>query len=321
MRERLVALAALLAALALPWIAEAAGSPASIGLATRMAIYALAAASLNLALGFGGMVSFGHAAFYGIGGYAVGILYAHWSWQEPLLGLIPGSVSLAATLLAAMAAGGVAAAAIGALSLRTGGVSFIMITLAFAQMVFFLFVSLKAYGGDDGLSIRRRGELPGLDLRDPAQLYWLCLGLLLAWLLLLRRVTRARFGQVLSAARQNERRVVALGISPYPYRLVAFILSGMGTALAGALMANATRFVSTDMLHWTKSGELMVMVILGGAGTLMGPVLGAVALVGLEYGLAGLTEHWQFILGPLLVLVVIFARGGLMAALRRLRLA
>ncbi|MBO1075243.1 branched-chain amino acid ABC transporter permease [Roseomonas marmotae] len=318
MRDRLLAGLALVLAIALPWLAEAAGSPATISLATRMAVYGIAAAALNLVLGYGGLVSFGHAAYFGLGGYAVGILYSHWSLGEPFLGLIPGTVSLPATLGAAMLVGGVAAGIFGALSLRTRGVQFIMITLAFAQMLFFLFVSLKAYGGDDGLSIRRRGEFPGLDLRDARQLYWLCLGVLVAWLALLRRVTRSRFGQVLAGARQSERRMAALGVSVYPYRLTAFILSGMGTALAGALMANAMRFVSPDMMHWAQSGELMIMVILGGLGTLLGPVLGAVALVGLEYILAGLTEHWQFILGPILLLVVLFARGGLMAMLRRI---
>ncbi|MDB5371204.1 MAG: branched-chain amino acid transporter permease [Roseomonas sp.] len=318
MRDRILLLLLLLAAIALPWLAEAAGSPATTGLATRMAIYAIAAASLNLVLGYGGLVSFGHAAYFGLGGYAVGILYAHWRSGEAFLGLIPGSISLPVTLGAAMLAGGVSAAILGALSLRTRGVQFIMITLAFAQMLFFLFVSLKAYGGDEGLSIRRRGEFPGLDLRDAAQLYWLCLGILVLWLGLLRRVAHSRFGQVLAGARQSERRMAALGVAVYPYRLVAFILSGMGAALAGALMVNALRFVSPDMMHWSKSGELMIMVILGGLGTALGPVLGAVALVGLEYGLSGLTEHWQFILGPILLLVVMFARGGLMSLVRRL---
>lgn len=317
MRDRLLLGLALLLAIALPWLAEAAGSPATISLATRMAVYAIAAASLNLVLGYGGLVSFGHAAYFGLGGYAVGILYAHWRSEELLLGLIPGSIGLLPTLGAAMLLGGASAAILGALSLRTRGVQFIMITLAFAQMLFFLFVSLKAYGGDDGLSIRRRGEFPGLDLRDPAQLYWLCLGLLVVWLLVLWRVTRSRFGRVLAGARQSERRMAALGVSVYPYRLVAFVISGMGTALAGGLMANALRFVSPDMMHWAKSGELMIMVILGGLGTLLGPVLGAIALVGLESWLSAWTEHWQFILGPILLAVVLFGRGGLMALLRK----
>jgi branched-chain amino acid transport system permease protein len=317
-RDRVALAVAFALAIALPWLAEVAGSPATVSLATRMAVYGIAAASLNLVLGFGGLVSFGHAAYFGLGGYAVGILYAHWRSGEPFLGLVPGSIGLLPTLGAAMLVGGASAAVLGALSLRTRGVQFIMITLAFAQMLFFLFVSLKNYGGDDGLSIRRRGEFPGLDLRDAAQLYWLCLGMLAAWLLLLHRVTRSRFGQVLAGTRQSERRMAALGVSVYPYRLVAFVLSGAGAALAGGLMANLLRFVSPDMMHWSKSGELMIMVILGGLGTLLGPVLGAVALVGLESLLSGWTEHWQFILGPILLGVVLFARGGLMALLRRL---
>jgi branched-chain amino acid transport system permease protein len=317
MRDRLLLALLLALAIALPWLAEAFGAPATVGLATRMACYAIAASSLNLVLGYGGLVSFGHAAYFGLGGYAVGILYAHWRSGEALWGMVPGTLSLPVTLGAAMLVGGVSAAVLGALSLRTRGVSFIMITLAFAQMLFFLFVSLTAYGGDDGLSVRRRGEVPGLDLRDAAQLYWLCLGLLVLWLGVLWRVTRSRFGRVLAGARQGERRMAALGVSVYPYRLVAFVLSGMGTALAGALMVNTLRFVSPEMLHWSKSGELMVMVILGGLGTLAGPVLGAVALVGLETLLAGWTEHWPIILGPILLLVVLFGRGGLMALIRR----
>jgi branched-chain amino acid transport system permease protein len=316
-RDRALLGVVLLLAIALPWLAEAAGSPATVSLATRMAVYGIAAASLNLVLGYGGLVSFGHAAYFGLGGYAVGILYAHWRSEELFLGLVPGSIGLLPTLGAAMLVGGASAAILGALSLRTRGVQFIMITLAFAQMLFFLFVSLKAYGGDDGLSIRRRGEFPGLDLRDPAQLYWLCLGLLVAWLLLLGRVARSRFGRVLAGARQSERRMAALGVSVYPYRLAAFVISGMGTALAGGLMANVLRFVSPDMMHWAKSGELMIMVILGGLGTLLGPVLGAIALVGLENWLSAWTEHWQFILGPILLAVVLFGRGGLMALVRR----
>jgi len=191
-------------------------------------------------------------------------------------------------------------------------VQFIMITLAFAQMVFFLFVGLKQYGGDDGLVVRRRNLVPGLDLRDQMQLYWLCLGLLVAWLFVLHRIVGSRFGRVLEGIRQNERRMAATGISTYSYKLVAFIVSGVGCGMAGALMANYLRFVSPDMMSWQRSGDLMVMVILGGMGTLLGPVLGAAGLVGLEYALGGVTEHWQFILGPILLFVVLFARGGLM---------
>ena len=307
----------LAAAVALPWVAEAAGQPATIGLATRILCLGIAAASLNLILGHGGMVSFGHAAYYGLGAYTVGILWEHFRLGEPLWGLIPGTNQLLITLPVSVLVSGVVAAAIGALSLRTTGVQFIMITLAFAQMLFFLFVGLKAYGGDDGLLIRRRNIVPGLDLREQDQLYWLCLGLLVAWLTLQWRIVGSRFGRVLEGIRQNERRMAAIGIATYRYKLAAFTIAGMGCGLAGALTANYLRFVSPDLMAWQKSGEIMVMVILGGVGTVLGPVIGAAALVGLEYALGGVTEHWQFFLGPILLAVVLFAPGGIMGLFRR----
>jgi branched-chain amino acid transport system permease protein len=317
MRNALLLAALLAAAIALPWAAEALGQPATIGLATRILCLGIAAASLNLILGHGGMVSFGHALYYGLGAYTVGILWEHFRLAEPIFGLIPGSNALLVTLPAAMAVAGVAAAVIGALSLRTSGVQFIMITLAFAQMGFFLFVGLKAYGGDDGLLIRRRNIAPGLDLRDQNQLYWLCLGFLVAWLLLQWRIVESRFGRVLEGIRQNERRMAAIGIATYRYKLVSFVIAGMGCGLAGALTANYLRFVSPDLMAWQKSGEIMVMVILGGVGTLLGPVVGAAALVGMEYVLGGITENWQFFLGPILLAVVLWAPGGIMGLLGR----
>lgn len=296
--------------LALPWISQGLGSPQLLTIGTRVVIYAMAAASLDLILGFGGMVSFGHAAFFGLGGYVVGILAFQSSEGTALFGFIPGSTASWVTWPAAMLVSAAAAGIVGALSLRTSGVHFIMITLAFAQMLFFLFVSLKVYGGDDDMSFRRRNEFPGLDLRDSTSFYYVCLALLAAFLYLCRRLVRSRFGLVLQGIRQNERRMGALGVAAYRYKLTAFIIAGAGAGLAGALMANFLRFVSPDMLHWTKSGELMVMVILGGVGTLFGPVFGAVALVGLESLLAGWTEHWMFVLGPLLVLIILFAKRG-----------
>jgi len=315
MRERVILGMLLLGAILLPFGAQAAGFPATTGIATQIACLAIAAASLNLLIGHAGLVSFGHAAYFGLGAYVVGILWEHFRLGEPLLGFIPGTNQLLSTLPLAMIVAGLAAAAIGALSLRTSGVQFIMITLAFAQMVFFLFVGLKQYGGDDGLVVRRRNLVPGLDLRDAMQMYWLCLGLLVAWLFVLARIVGSRFGRVLEGIRQNERRMAAIGVSTYAYKLVAFILSGVGCGLAGALMANYLRFVSPEMMSWQRSGELMVMVILGGVGTLFGPVLGAAGLVGLEYALGGITEHWQFFLGPILLGVVLYARGGLMGLL------
>lgn len=308
------------ALITLPFVVQALGQPALVPLATRVLIYAIAAASLNLALGFGGMVSFGHAAFFGIGGYVVGILYRTMVDDGLFLGFIPGTDQLLITLPAALLVGGFFACIIGALSLRTSGVQFIMITLAFAQMLFFLFVSLKAYGGDDGLTIRRRNALFSLDTRDDIIFYFICLAVAALVFLALWRVVGSRFGMVLAGIRQNERRMAAIGIAPYRYKLAAFVISGMGTGLAGALMANYLRFVSPDMLHWTKSGELMIMVILGGVGTLLGPMLGAAALVILETVLTGWTEHWQLMLGPILLLVVLFTQGGLDGLLGRIGL-
>jgi branched-chain amino acid transport system permease protein len=302
---------ALIALAGLPAIANALGSPSLVALATRALIYGIAATSLNLVLGYGGLVSFGHAAFYGIGGYAAGLLTFHYVSDEPLLGIIPGTNDLLATLAAAALVSGAVAAAIGAMSLRTRGVQFIMITLAFAQMLFFFFVSLKAYGGDDGLTLRRRNVLLGLDLRNDTDFYFVTLaftGLAIAtvWI-----VTRSSFGLVLGGIRQSEVRMEAIGISSFRYKLVAFILSGMGTGLAGALMANQARFVSPDMMHWSKSGELLVMVILGGIGTTFGPLAGAVAFVVLDGLLSVWFENAALVFGFILLAIVLFTRGGL----------
>lgn len=301
------------ALVALPFVAAALGGEAAVTLATRILIFAIAAGSLNLLIGYGGLVSFGHAAYFGVGAYAVGILFAH--LRAPMFDVIPGSDQLLVTVPVAMLAAGLVALVVGALSLRTSGVQFIMITLAFAQMVFYLFVSLKAYGGDDGLSVRRRNALPFIDTRDDTVFYFVCLAVAALFYALLDRLLRSRFGRVLEGIRQSERRMESLGLKPYPYKLAAFVLSGMGCGLAGALMANATRFVSPDMMHWTQSGELIVMIILGGVGTWLGPAAGAAILLGLETVLAAWTEHWQVVLGLILIAVVLAGRGGASRAL------
>jgi branched-chain amino acid transport system permease protein len=303
----------ILCAVAFPMAAKAIGDPSLIGLATRIAIYAIAAASLNLILGYGGMISFGHAAYFGIGGYVVGILYQHYSDGEPFLGFIPGSNQLLVTVAAAIIISGLFALALGALSLRTSGVPFIMITLAFAQMLFFLFVSLKAYGGDDGLIVRRRNVLFDLNMADDTTFYYLVIGVAVIYFAAFARLVRSPFGLLLGGIRQNERRMAAIGVSTYQYKLTAFVIAGMGAGLAGALMANYSKFVSPDMLHWTKSGDLMIMIILGGTGTLLGPALGAALLIGLETFLTSWTEHWKFFLGPILIVIVLFSSGGLMS--------
>ncbi len=301
-----------------PPLATAAGEPFLLSLFSRVLIYALAAVSLDLILGYGGLVSLGHAAFLGAGAYTVGILAHHAEDDSPVLSWpleVAGSTEALVAWPAAVAVAVLLAAVIGALSLRTRGRHCIMITLAFAQMLFFLFVSLEAYGGDDGLSLWSRSRAPGLDLGDDTVFYYLCLALLAAYLYLAWRITRSRFGMVMRGARQNERRLRALGFPVFRYRWVCFMLGAAGAGLAGALLANQTEFVSPALLHWTRSGEIMVMVILGGMGTLFGPVLGAAALLLVEDALAAYTAHWMVILGPVLVAAVLFMRRGLFGVL------
>ncbi|WP_274630548.1 branched-chain amino acid ABC transporter permease [Arvimicrobium flavum] len=292
--------------------------PFYVTLATRMAILALAATGLNLALGLGGLVSFGHAAFFGIGGYAAGILASHALYMQPLLTWpveIPGSESALVIWLVAAAVAGVVALAIGAISLRTSGVYFIMITLAFAQMIYYFAISWPAYGGEDGLSLSGRTVLPGVNTAVPLNFFLVCYVVLLVAILLFALIRNSRFGAALQAARQNETRLAAVGIAPFPVRLTAFVISAMITAVAGALFADLNRFVSPSMLSWHMSGELIVLIILGGVGRLFGPVAGAILYVLIEFMLGGLTEHWQFFLGLILLGVVLFARGGIVGLL------
>jgi branched-chain amino acid transport system permease protein len=317
-RETIVNAALALLLLALPVWAWATGETFYITLATRVAVLALAAVGLNLALGLGGLVSFGHAAFFGIGGYAAGILSTHALNMTPIISWpfeIGGSDQALVAWLVAIIAAGLIALVTGAISLRTSGVYFIMITLAFAQMIYYFAVSWPAYGGEDGLSIAVRGAIPGVNTADPLQFFLVCYGVLLIALFFFRRARDSRFGAALQAARQNERRAAAVGIDVFPIRLVTFVLSAMVTALAGALYADLTRFASPSMLSWQMSGELIVLIILGGTGRLFGPVAGATTFVLLEYFLGGLTERWQFFLGLILLGVVLFARQGIIGAL------
>jgi len=313
MRSRLstrtIAVIALLLALALlPIYVELTGSPFVLTLFTRIVILALAAVSLNLILGYGGMMSFGHAAYLGIGGYAVGML-AH---EGIFTGFIQWPVALAASAVFALV--------IGALSLRTRGVYFIMITLAFAQMAYYVVAGLARYGGDDGLTIYKRSEFfEPLNLSNKVQFYYLCVALLYASIYLVWRIVNSRFGLVVQGSRSNDTRMRAIGFPTYRYKLVCFVISGTLCGLAGALLANHTDFVSPAMMYWTRSGDLIIMVVLGGMGSVIGPVFGAVALLVLEEVLSGITEYWQIILGPLLLLVVLFARGGIDGLLGKVR--
>ncbi len=292
-----------------PVAAPMIGLPFYVDVFTRIMIWSVAALGLNLILGVGGMVSFGHAAYIGIGGYAVGILAYH--------GIDNGFIQWPL----ALAASGFSALVFGAISLRTRGVYFIMITLAFSQMVYFLGVSADAYGSNDGMTIWNRSEFAlggvGLDLGDGMLFYYVVLVLLIGVFALVRRIAASRFGAVIQGARSNETRMQAMGVPTYRYRLTAFVISGTICGLAGILMANFEKFVSPDMMDWPRSGELMFMVILGGMGSLFGPVLGATAYLLLSELLSNVTQHWHIIFGPFLVLFVLFVRGGLAGLLTR----
>jgi branched-chain amino acid transport system permease protein len=304
--RRTVLLAGGLLLLALvPPVAAVLNQPFYVDVFRRVMIYAIAAVSLDLILGYGGMVSFGHAGYLGIGAYAVGI--------PAFYGIYNGYLQWTIAVVASAAV----ALVIGAISLRTTGVSFIMITLAFTQMLYYLGNSIEEYGGDDGMRLAARSAFAGLvDLRSPTAFYYVVLGLLVLSLLIGQRLINSRFGMVIRGARSNEPRMRAIGFSPFRYRLVAFVIAGAMCGLAGALLVNHTDFVTPEFMHWTRSGDIMFMVILGGMGTLGGPVLGAVVLRLLEdLILPAWTQHWQAILGPFLVLVVLFAKRGLVGLL------
>jgi branched-chain amino acid transport system permease protein len=290
----------------LPIYAAMSGNIFLLTLFTRIVILAIAAVSLNLIMGYGGMVSFGHAAYLGVGGYAVGIL----AYEGINSGFVQWPLAIAASALFALA--------VGALSLRTRGVYFIMITLAFAQMIYYVAVALDRYGADDGLTIYRRSDFAGLvNLSNKTLFYYVCLGLLFATIYVVWRLVNSRFGMVIQGSRSNDRRMRAIGFPTFRYRLTCFVIAGTICGLAGALLANHTDFVSPAMMHWTRSGDLIVMAVLGGMGSVAGPIIGAVALLVLEEALSSLTEYWQIIVGPLFLLVVLFARGGIDGVLSR----
>ncbi|HVL34313.1 MAG TPA: branched-chain amino acid ABC transporter permease [Burkholderiales bacterium] len=299
MRRYLFWVVLTLALAALPVWAQATGNTFYIELVRRMMIFAIGAISLNLILGYGGLVSFGHAAFLGTGGYAVGVLAFYGIFD----GWLQWGTAIFGSALVALF--------IGAVSIRTSGIYFIMITLAFSQMLYYLGISIEEYGGDDGIRLKARSQFPLVDLTDAVQFYYVVLALMLACALIVHRIVHSRFGMVLRAAKSNEARTRAIGFSPYAYRLAAFVIAGAMGGLAGALLVNQTNYLTPEFMNWTRSGELMFMVILGGMGTSAGPVVGAFALLILEDVLAGMTEYFLVILGPLLVLSVIFFRRGL----------
>ena len=320
MRERHLNILVLALLAAIPLWAYVSDEPFTITLSTKVAILALAGVGLNFALGLGGLVSLGHAMFFGIGGYAMGILASHAQSYTPIydgLFVLEGTKSMVVIWLVAVLAGATAALVIGALSLRTTGVYFIMITLAFGQMFYYFTISWPAYGGEDGLSIYVRNGFPGLNTLDPIQFFALCYGVLLVVLYLFWRLEQAPFGLVLKASRQNPLRVTTVGLGVYRIQLIAFVMSGAVTALAGALFADLNRFVSPSMFSWQTSGEIMIFVILGGIARLCGPVIGAAVFILLEQILGDLSQFWHIYLGVLLLVVVLFAKGGLTGLITR----
>lgn len=291
---------ALLALAAFPLVAPALGLDFYISFVRRVLIYALAATSLNLILGYGGMVALGHAAFFGAGAYAVGILAMH--------GVNSALVAWPAAALLA----GLLAAATGAVSLRTRGVYFIMITLAFAQMLFYIFISLRQYGGEDGLNLPGHSVLPGLDLGHDVSFYYVVLALFAVLMLAFGRLVESRFGKALQGVRENESRMESMGYPVYRLKLVAFVISGAMAGLAGALLADHNLFISPSLMHWTQSANLLIMVLVGGVGLRWGGVAGAVVMLVLEEVLRMWTEYWHLPLGLLLLCVVFGAPRGLM---------
>jgi branched-chain amino acid transport system permease protein len=298
---RFIAVTALILLLAaVPPFTAAIGSPFYVTLALRVLIFGLAAASLNLVLGYGGLMSFGHALYLGLGAYAVAILSFH--------GVTNGWIHIVATLVVSA----LVALLTGLVCLRTSGIAFIMITLAFAQMFFFLATSLKYYGGDDGIAVSQRSDFsPLFSIQGNAALYYLTLTLLLATLYMSWRLVHSRFGRVLRGTSSNIRRMQSLGFPVFRYRLAAYVMAGCICGIAGLLLGNLARFASPAYMAWNVSGDLIVMIILGGVATIIGPLVGAIVYVILETVLAAYTQHWMVILGPVILLVALFAKRGL----------
>jgi branched-chain amino acid transport system permease protein len=303
--RRLLPLVLVALVAALPLVTSADNSAFAVTLGSRMMLFAIAALSLDLILGYAGMVSFGHAAFIGIGAYAAGILDAK-NVGDVMIGL-PLALAVCALF----------AAATGYIAIRTKGPAFLMITLAFGQMAFYLANSLDEFGGSDGLTLNGRATVAGADLlSSDLTFYYVILACLVLVFIFLRALVASRFGRVLRSTKEHPLRVAALGYDVDRIRLTAYVIAGALCGLAGYLMANQTEFVSPASMTWQTSGELMFMVILGGMSTLYGPILGAAVIIGLENFLSGYYEHWPILLGGVYLLAALFARGGIVRLIR-----
>ncbi|HYW60606.1 MAG TPA: branched-chain amino acid ABC transporter permease [Xanthobacteraceae bacterium] len=284
----------------IPIVALFTGGTYLVSLGSRVMIFAIAAVALDLLVGYGALISFGHAAFIGLGAYAVGILSAY------------GITDALVSLTVALAVSAAYALLTGVVCLRTSGVYFIMITLAFGQMAFFTASSLAPFGGDDGLTIAARNTLAGFPLlRDERAFYYVVFFCLLGTYMFCRALVASRLGRVVRGAKENSVRMATIGFDVYRFQLATYVIAGALAGLSGFLLANATEFVSPAYMSWQRSGELIVMVLLGGLGSLDGAIIGAAAYLLSEEWLSGFTEHWKVMFGPALVLVVLFARGGL----------
>lgn len=303
-----VLLALILLLAVAPTLVGLTGQPFYLDISSRVMILAMAAVGLNLIVGYGGMVSFGHAAYLGIGAYSVGIPVYYGIYNGVVhLGLAVGTSVVFALVT-------------GAISLRTKGIYFIMITLAFAQMLYYTFISLEEYGGDDGLVIEVRSRFPGfLDLEQDVTLYYLIFAALVISIVLAHRLIGARFGRVIQGCMHNEKRMQSLGFETFRYRLTCFAISGAICGVAGFFLGNFTSFISPEMMSWGHSAELLLILIFGGLGSMLGPVVGTFIFVLLEEWLSAVTIYWHFIFGFLLIAVVIFGRGGVAGILERKR--
>ena len=305
--------------LAIPFVMDAIGEPFMTNTFTRIMIYALAAVSLDFILGYGGMVSLGHAVFFGIGGYVMGILSYHHYDGTPIFGFT-SSESILYAILFAIVISGIFALITGMMILRTKGAYFIMITLAFAQLVYYLSISVTKYGADEGLILYGRGSLFGLDLYNDKVFYYLCAFILMVFVCIYGVIAKSKFGLMLRGSMINDARLTSLGGNPYAYKLTAYVLSSMGASVAGVLLANMNEFISPDALHWIISGDLMIMVILGGVGTLYGAILGAFIFIGFEqmfpfllaeFGFKNISHYWRLLFAPLLIAIVLYSNRGI----------
>ena len=305
----------LLILMLLPFALNAIGESYYISIASKILIYALVGISLDLIIGQAGLVSFGHAAFFGLGAYVCGVLSHHGANDLLVFSVFSGTnnalISWPLAVVICMLMGLI----IGVISLRTTGVYFIMITLALAQMLYFLIISIPQYGGEDGLALYSRSKLAGLNLNDDTQFYYVCLLCLIAYLVCCFKLTRSSAGLLIRGSKFNHQRLISLGISPLKFQLIIFVFSAAGTGLAGVLMVNLTQYVSPDYLHWSLSGKFLVIVILGGIGSLFGGFYGALILLGLEEVLSSYTEHWHLIVGLVLIIMVLTSRQGFYASI------